>query len=209
MGEPMNSWTRLSVWIASALIASLGSTAFADPVSEESGPNLVTNGGFENTPGIAGSGWTPSGFFFEGFDYFIDSNPADAHSGNRSFAGGGIGAPGFISQTLTTVPGASYNIHLWLANLSGFASGTEIQVLWGGNLVYSASDILGFGYSEIVIDPIATSLFTDLSIGLRDDSFFLNLDDVSVFHTPEPATLALLLGGLGAAGLARRGRPSA
>ena len=145
-------------------------------------------------------------FLFEGFDYFIDSNPADAHSGNRSFAGGAIGGLGYVSQNLSTVVGASYNIHLWLANLSGFAGDTEVEVRWGGNVVYSATDILGFGYTQIVIDPIATSANTVLSIGLRDDSFFLNVDDISVRQVPEPATLALLLGGLVVAGLSRRRR---
>jgi len=202
----MNIRAKLGVVVAAALFATVAPTVFAGPVTKETGPNIVTNGGFEATPGIAGSGWTPSGFILEGFDYFIDSNPADAFAGNRSFAGGGIGAPGFISQTLTTVVGASYNIHLWLANLSGFASDTEIRVLWGGNLVYSATDILGFGYNQIIIDPIAISTSTTLSIGLRDDSFFLNIDNVSVRQVPEPTSLALLASGLIAAGLSRRRR---
>jgi hypothetical protein len=189
-------------------MATVSSQALAGAVSHEVGPNLVFNGSFENTSVVAGSGWTISGAFTaEGFDYLIDTNPADAQSGNHSFAGGAIGDLGFISQTLATTPGISYNIHLWLANLSGFADGTAIQVLWGGNSVYSATDILGFGYNQIIVDPMATSASTVLSIGLRDDSFFLNVDSISVRAVPEPTTLALvLLGGLGVAGLSRRRR---
>ena len=132
-----------------------------------------------------------------------------AQQGNRSFAGGAIGGLGFISQDLATVSGVDYNIHIWLANLSGFADGTAIQVLWGGNIVYSAMDILGFGYREIVIDPLASSTLTRLSIGLQDDSFFLNVDNIAVraVAVPEPATLALVLGGIVIGGLARRRRP--
>src|SRR5258706_10048561 len=86
----MNLRGKLGVGLVSALIAT--TTAFAGPVANETGPNLVTNGSFENTSAIAGSGWTVSGAFIsEGFDYFIDTNPADAESGTHSFAGGAIG----------------------------------------------------------------------------------------------------------------------
>jgi len=203
----MNLRTTLGAWLASIVVVTACSVAVAGPISREFGPNLVTNGSFENTTTVAGSGWTVSGAFTsEGFDYFIDTNPADAEQGNRSFAGGAIGGLGFISQDLVTVPGVDYNIHVWLANLSGFSDGTAIQVLWGGNLVYSATDILGFGYREIVIDPLASSTLTRLSIGLQNDSFFLNVDNIAVRAVPEPATLALLLGGVVVGALARRRR---
>jgi hypothetical protein len=194
-------WVRIKIRVAlaTALFAIMSSVAYAGAVINEIGPNLVANGGFENTSAVAGSGWTASGFSSEGFDYFVDTNASDAHSGGHSFAGGGIGSLGFISQNIATGIGNSYNIHLWLANLSGFAGGTAINVLWDGSVVYWATDILGFGYTEIVIDPIATSANTVLSIGLRDDSFFLNVDDISVRQVsqtstvPEPSTWAMML----------------
>src|SRR5204863_9320835 len=139
----MNLAKTLRVGLVCALAAAIASVASAGPVTSEFGPNLVTNGSFENTSVIAGSGWTVSGAFIsEGFDYFIDTSPADAQSGTHSFAGGAIGDFGFISQNTPTITGAFYNIHLWLANLSGFSADTAIEVLWGGRLVYSATDIL-------------------------------------------------------------------
>jgi hypothetical protein len=193
---------------AIAIIAGGVTAASAGPVDRETGPNLVTNGGFEATDTVAGSGWTISGAFqSEGFDYSIDTSPADAHSGNNSFAGGAIGDLGFLSQTIATTAGMTYNIHFSLANLSGFADGTAAEVVWNGQVVFSTTDVLGFGYQDFVIDPVATSALTTLSFGLRDDSFFLNLDDISVRAVPEPTTVALLFGGLGAVvALSRRRR---
>ena len=192
---------------ASLVLAGVGaSNAFAGPVGFEHGPNLVTNGGFEATTTIADplSGWTPSGFVAEGFDYLVDTNPANAHSGNHSFAAGGIGTPGFISQDLATSPGSSYNIHLWIANFSNFIDGLQLQILWDGNVVYDQTENFSVGYTEIIVDPMATDPITTLSIGLRHDTFFLNIDDVSVRQVPEPVSLALLALGLAGIGVARR-----
>jgi hypothetical protein len=43
-----------------------------------------------------------------------------------------------------------------------------------------------------------------LSIGLRDDNFFLNIDDISVRAVAEPATFAWLAVALPGIGMARR-----
>ncbi len=216
VGSRRRPRTGLSLGLATTLVAAaFGSAATAGPVANEVGPNLLTNGDFEATSTVAGSGWTASGFLAEGFDYVIDTNPAAAHSGSHAFAGGGVGAPGFISQTISTTAGESYNIHFWLADPSGFTDGTSLEVLWNGAVVYSASDIAGFGYKEVVVDPLATSATSTLSFGLRDDSFFLYVDSVSVRRlagsgssssAPEPASYLLLSAGFGAlgAGLRRR-----
>jgi hypothetical protein len=100
--------------------------------------------------------------------------------------------------------GTAYDIRLWVANPSGFADGTALQVLWNGGQIFAATDILGFGYTEIVLNSVATAPLTTFSIGLRDDSFFLNVDSVAVTAVPEPSTVALL--GIGLAFVASRRR---
>src|SRR5438552_3035571 len=80
------------------------------PAGNEQGPNLVTNGSFESNL----TGWTASGFASLGFDYGIDSTTA--HTGTNSFQGGALDSLGFLSQTVSSVAGTSYNIDLWLAS---------------------------------------------------------------------------------------------
>jgi hypothetical protein len=205
----MNKSRLAAVLALGVATAAFAAPALAGPIGNEIGPNLVKNGGFEDTPTIsgAGSGWTASGPFTEGFDYFIDTSAGNAHGGSHSFAGGAVGGLGFISQNIATTVGTSYNIHLWLANFSGSADNTALQVLWNGAMVYSATDILGFGYQEIVIDPMATAPFTTLAIGYQDDSFYLNIDDIvvrAVTPVPEPESLVLIALGLAGIGMARR-----
>jgi len=166
-------------------------SATATPIALKIGPNIVTNGGFENTSTVAGSGWSISGaFFLEGFDYYIDTNAADAHSGTHSFGGGAIGALGFLTQTLATIPGANYSLSFWLSNFGGFTP-NEFTVSVGGVSLLDRVDILQSPYTMANLSFRAAGAATSLQFGFRNDSGFLNLDDVAV-SVPEPATLLLL-----------------
>ena len=177
------------VAVATALAGALPSVS-AGPVGTEIGPNLVSNGGFES--GLAG--WSTSGFQVLDFDFGVDSV---AHSGSSSFKGGAIESLGFLSQSLATVPGTAYNIDLWLASDGFFEN--EFRVLWNGQPVYDKTDLFPQGFTQIVIDPMATDVFSTLSFGFRDDSGFLRIDDVSVravAAVPEPSQWALIAVGL-------------
>jgi hypothetical protein len=188
--------------IVTAITASVASIAFAG--------SIVTDGGFEAGSTVATNPpWMVSDFLGaagEGIDYGIDTSPADAHSGSNSFYGMGFNdgfdpvVPTFLSQTLSTQPGQVYNLSLWVANFAGGLG--ELQVLWGGNEIYDNPNIGQQGYTEIFLQPAATSTSTTLTIGLTDlGGFPLNVDSVSV---PEPATLAMLLLGLAGIGFVRR-----
>jgi len=188
--------------IVAALAAAFGAlsgSVSAGPTGSEIGPNLVVNGGFE--AGL--TGWSSSGFQSQGFDYGVDAS--FAHGGSNSFQGGAIESIGLLSQTLSTVAGTSYNIDLWLASDGFFEN--EFQVLWNGAVVFDRSNLFPQGFTQVVIDPMATGATTMLSFGFRDDSGFLHVDDISVravAAVPEPSELALLAFGL--AVLARAAR---
>jgi hypothetical protein len=182
-----------------AVLAGALSTVSAGPLGNEVGPNLVSNPGFES--GL--TGWSTSGFQLLGFDFGIDSS--SAHTGTNSFQGGAIESLGFLSQSLATVAGTTYNISLWLASDGFFEN--EFQVLWNGSLVYDRSDLFPQGFAQIVIDPMATGATSMLSFGFRDDSGFLHVDDISVravSAVPEPSALALIAVGVAALGRASR-----
>ncbi|TAK92612.1 MAG: PEP-CTERM sorting domain-containing protein [Burkholderiaceae bacterium] len=186
-----------TVLVAVALSLSAAG-AYAFPVADEFGPNLVVNGDFET--GSLAPDWVQSGNL--GFNN-IDS----VGNGGSSFSwtGGSIGSLGYINQTLATVAGAGYNIHLFLQ--SDGDTPNEIQVMWDGAVVYDAFNVGSQGFTEIVIDPFASDASTILSIGTRNDPGFLHVDDVSVREAssvPEPMTVALLGLGLLGVGVSRR-----
>src|SRR5437879_3738941 len=112
------SYVRLAAGLSIAAVLGL---AFSGRASAQ---ELLTNPGFETG---TFAGWTQSGN--TGFTSIVTS---PVHSGTFAASFGPVGSLGFISQTLTTTPGAAYNISWFLANGS---SGTpnEFTVLAGGN----------------------------------------------------------------------------
>lgn len=165
--------------------------------------NLVTNPGFETGDF---TGWTQSGN--TGFTGVDSQAP---RSGNFAAFFGPIETLGFISQSLTTVPGEIYQLSYWLNNTS--AGNNAFQVSWGGDIVgTSLINSAGFAYTQFSVPGLlATSGSTTLSFGFRNDEGFWNFDDVSVTAagTPPPtgggvpdAGSSLILMVLGLAALA-------
>jgi hypothetical protein len=155
--------------------------------------NLVTNPGFE-TGNF--SGWTQFGNVgFTG----VDGLP---HTGSFSAFLGPIGSLGFLSQTLATIPGQTYNLGFFLQN-DGLTP-NEFRVTWNGSVISDQVNLPAFGYTERdFLNLLATSPTTPLEFGFRNDPGFLHLDDVAVNATPEPTTLLLLGTTMAGLGLAR------
>jgi hypothetical protein len=152
-------------------------------VSVATSPNLVNNGGFETGDF---TGWTLSG---DRGDDGIVTGPADnvkVHSGTHA-AHAGPNNLVFLTQTLATTAGASYNLDFWLSNpVDG--GGTEWLVKVGatGTTLTTLMDVHNaprFNYTHFTFTFTASSSSTDLQFGLANPPDEFYLDDVSVTPT--------------------------
>ena len=177
---------------AASLAVALG-LGIAAPASA----TVVANPGFETGDF---TGWTQSGD--TGFTT-VTTNPYFIHSGSYGTAFGPMGSDGFISQTLVTVPGATYSISSWLH--SDGATPNDFNITFDGITLLSLTDIPVGPWTNYVVYGAASTASTVLRFGLFNNPGFLGLDDVSA-RVPEPATLALFGAGLAGLGAMRRRR---
>jgi uncharacterized repeat protein (TIGR03803 family) len=136
-------------------------------------PTTVLNGGFETG---TFTNWTQSG------DYYNSGVATGkyAHSGKYGAALAAGGTMGFLSQTLTTTPGAAYLISFWLDS-TGATKPNDFQVSWNGNAILDKTNLTAIGWTNIQLTVTATATNTTLQFGyLNNGSFYFGLDDVSV-----------------------------
>jgi hypothetical protein len=165
---------------------------------------IVTNGGFESTDF---SGWTRSGNLG---DTSVVCNGGGANGSNCFASFGPVGSLGYISQTLSTVAGGTYDLTYWLyANGSGYA---EFNAWWEGILVVGpvVNPNTGNVWTSYTLSGLtATGPSTELKFGLRNDPDYIDLDEIDVVASgavPEPATTVLCGLGLAVFALLRRKR---
>jgi T1SS-143 domain-containing protein len=145
------------------------------------GGNAIANGGFDI--GSTGTGWTATSngsFSFTG-DGFVNS-------GNHDFIAGASGGATTaqtttLSQTVTTIAGATYDLDFFMASGSFLKSSDHVVVSWDGTPITTINDIVGgSGYNEYSFNVVGTGsdtlTFTFVTLG-----FTFDLDTVSLTTT--------------------------
>ncbi|HRE18486.1 MAG TPA: PEP-CTERM sorting domain-containing protein [Rhodocyclaceae bacterium] len=179
-------------------------------------PNLLTNGSFEN-PNIAPGTWTilggiPGWTAAPGLGVEVrDQNTGTAYDGTQ-FVELDTTGNSWISQSVETVGGAHYILSFAYSPRIGVANtSNKIEVWWNGVKVGSANGS-GVGLSDHMWQVYEFDLYgifgpsqLKFSAAGNSDSLGGSLDDVRLL-VPEPAMPALILAGLGLAGLVARRR---
>jgi hypothetical protein len=142
------------------------------------GANRIINGGFETGNFM---GWTQSGNTGA-----TGVGTGTVHSGMYSAFLGPVGSDGFLAQTFTTTPGATYTLDYWLEHDGGSPSDFYAQIdgtTVAGSLLTNPP---AFAYREYTFTFVAAGPTTELKFGFREDPTYFHLDDVSVSGSPGP-----------------------
>lgn len=193
--------------------------------------NIVTNGSFEDLTGFSLgnatwglsntlSGWkknSPDMFEIQLAKDFQTSATGFYNSFNASHDGAhylelNANGLGDISQTLATVAGQRYRLAFAYSGRSDSGTGNDslLDVYWGGSkinpVVIDASPTSGWHTRDYFLN--ATEGSTELRFvsrgPIRSASYGSYLDGITVSAVPEPATVGLLLAGLGMIGFTTR-----
>ena len=144
------------------------------------GQSLVQNGGFET--GNLNS-WTLSG---NASSFTVSTSSSYVHSGTYGLRAPASGPAGYLSQTIPTAPGQTYQLSFWFESTS-FSAGQQFQATWNGTNVYSTSSP-PTSWTNPRLIVTATSTNTPLQFGfITAISSRFGLDDISVTPVNLPA----------------------
>jgi hypothetical protein len=178
----------------------------------QAGPNLVVNGDFENTADY--SMWTLNspGGGGQAFGTDVTGSPL-AVATNNVFGDLNTTELGFLSQTIATIAGATYQLKFDLQRWTTdpqFNPDNQAQVKFGGTTVFAETNITGDWLTKtFIVTALGNSTVLEFGNFNNDAIYWNQLDNISLEFlrgpndpgdpgVPEPASLALLAGGLAA-----------
>lgn len=115
---------------------------------------------------------------------------------------------GTLSQTVAVLPGGVYALSFYLSNFFSDPP-HSFSVQLGTSSFSLPADFIDFPYGQFSLNTVAAGPTLTVTFSFFNEPGFWLLDDVALVGppVPEPATWALMLGGMGAlASLARRHR---
>lgn len=209
----------MKTFLRALLFSALGLSAqalWATPIE------LVVNGDFET--GTLG-GWSQSGLTgYQAVSTDTLGPVLTRHTGFVFSEGADI-SNGYISQTIATVAGATYTLKFDLQRLDTRGPGDPLtnfeEVTFGAVTVFSETNVTDNDWMSHTFNNLAgTGGLVELKFGGRNVYNYIQLDNISLVAdavapgppgppagaVPEPASIAMLLLGLGALGWTRRKR---
>ena len=170
--NPLHTYTNNGTYAPSLIATNNNGTTVLGfgPAVVIAYPSSILNNGFETG---TFTNWTRTGIGGSS----ISTATQYKHSGTYGAELLASGGPGYLSQTITTTPGALYLVSFWLDVPFNFTP-NEFSVTWGGNVLMDETNIPHLGWTNIQFLVTATSTSTVLQFGYRDGYF--GLDDVSV-----------------------------
>lgn len=148
--------------------------AFAS-ITEDAGPSLAVNGGFETGDF---TGWSAGG----GANVEFDSIGGGFADYTADLAGSGS-----LQQNITTVAGQHYTLSFYLAGDAGGGSQSFFASFAGATLVSAFNSDIGFGFTKYTFDVVGDGLTDQFLVSYAAGISGMHFDQFSLAPTPGPA----------------------